>query len=98
MPKKKRPLLTPKEKSERLQAAMFRLIGNDAFQEFVDELREQQHAAMLDSVSDAVVGNDRKSLVAAGEIRAYQGLIGMYDDFVANQVQQGEVENEARQQ
>lgn len=93
---KKRLLLTPKERSDRIAQAMFRLIGNDAFQAFIDELREQQRVAMLDSVSDAVVGNDRKSLVAAGEIRTYESIIGMYDDFIAQQVQQGEIENEAR--
>jgi hypothetical protein len=93
---KKRQLYTPKERSDRIAQSMFRLIGNDAFQTFIDELREQQRAAMLDSVNDAVVGNDRKSLVAAGEIRAYEAIIGMYDDFIAQQVQQGEIENEAR--
>ena len=49
MPKKERLRLTPQERSDRLQRAMFSLVGNEAFAAFIDEQRDQQHSAMMDA-------------------------------------------------
>lgn len=86
--KKRQSLLTTKERSDKLQAAMYRLVGNDAFQEFIDQIRELQRNAMLDLINDAVVKDERLSLAAVGEIRAYEMIAGLYEDFVQTNVEQ----------
>ena len=85
--KKRNTLLTTKERSDKLQAAMYRLVGNDAFQEFIDQVRELQRNAMLDLINDAVVKDERLSLAAVGEIRAYEMIAGLYEDFVQTNVE-----------
>ena len=64
MKKRRDPNLTSAEKFGRLRQAMFRLIGNDAFQDFVEELREMQHSTMSDLCADAVVKDERMTLAA----------------------------------
>ena len=96
MPKYKQ-LLTPRERSERLQNAMATLIGNDAFAAFIDELREQQRAAVLDACNDKVIASERLSMAAIGEIRAYEAVIAMYEDFVQTKLAQADAEAESRQ-
>ena len=95
MPKK--PILTPRERSDRLQNAMATLIGNEAFGAFIDELREQQRTAVLDACNDKVIANERLSMAAIGEIRAYEAVIAMYDDFVQTRLAQADTEAELRQ-
>jgi hypothetical protein len=88
--------LTPKERSDRLQQAMFTLVGNEAFATFIDELREQQHSAVMDSINDKVIANERLSLAAIGEIRAYEAIISTYEDFVQSRLAEADAENERR--
>lgn len=88
--------MTPQEKSDRIRQSMFRLVGNDAFSDFIDELRDQQRNAMLDSVNDAVLKDPRLSLAAAGEIRAFEAIISLYDDFVEQRLQQADIDAEQR--
>ena len=57
------------------------LIGTPAFDDFIDEVRLMRDAAMLDACSDKVVANERLSLAALGEVRAYTGLIDCYDSY-----------------
>jgi len=85
--KKRNSLLTQKERSDKLQQAMFRLVGNDAFQEFIEQVRELQRNAMLDLINDAVVKDERLSLAAVGEIRAYETIASLYEDFVQTNVE-----------
>jgi len=96
MKKRRDPNLTSAEKFGRLRQAMFRLIGNGAFQDFVEELREMQHSTMIDLCADAVVKDERMTLAATGELRAYSQIIGLYDDFVQQQMQQAEIDAEQR--
>jgi hypothetical protein len=84
------------EKFSNLRHAMFNLVGNDNFQDFIEELREMQHATMIDLCSDAVVQNDRMTLASTGELRAYSQIIGLYDDFVQQQLLQAETDAEER--
>ena len=93
----KKPILTPRERSDRLQNAMATLIGNEAFGAFIDELREQQRTAVLDACNDKVIANERLSMAAIGEIRAYEAVIAMYDDFVQTRLAQADTEAELRQ-
>lgn len=84
------------EKFSNLRHTMFGLVGNDNFQNFIDELREMQHSTMIDLCSDAVVQNDRMTLASTGELRAYSQIIGLYDDFVQQQLLQAETDAEDR--
>ena len=93
MPRKKL-ILTPFERTERLKTAVQRLVGNDAFQDFVDALREIQHNTMLDLMNDAVVKDDRLTTTAVGELRAYEAIINLYDDFVLTRLAEADAERE----
>ena len=92
--KTKKRLLTPTEKTERIQSAMRMLVGNDAFQDFIEELREQQHNAMLDGINEAVLKDERLALAVAGEIRAYEGIISLYDSLVQQRLTEADIEAE----
>lgn len=94
MPPKKHTLLTPRERAERLQTALARLIGNDAFQDFVDGMREIQRNTMLDLMSDTVVKDERLTAAALGEIRAYEAIINLYDDHIASRLAEADAEAE----
>lgn len=97
MPNKtSKTLLTTAEKSARLQQALYRLAGNDAFADFMDEIRELQRNAMLDSINDLVVKDERLTLAALGEIRAYEAIAALYEDFVQQHTQRAELESEQR--
>lgn len=96
MKKRHNPNQTSTDKFFRLRHAMFSLVGNDNFQDFIEELREMQHSTMIDLCSDAVVQNERMTLASTGELRAYSQIIGLYDDFVQQQLQQAEVDAEDR--
>jgi len=93
MPRKK-SILTPFERTERLKTSVQRLVGNDAFQDFVDALREIQHNTMLDLMNDAVVKDDRLTTAAVGELRAYEAIINLYDDFVLTRLAEADAERE----
>lgn len=92
--KRQKRQLTPTEKTERIQSAMRLLVGNDAFQDFIEELREQQHNAMLDGINEAVLKDERLALAIAGEIRAYEGIISIYDSLILQRMQEADVEAE----
>ncbi len=55
-----------------------------------------QHSTMIDLCADAVVKDERMTLAATGELRAYSQIIGLYDDFVQQQMQQAEIDAEQR--
>ncbi len=93
MSRKKRTLLTPYERSERLKVSVQRLVGNDAFQDFIESLREIQHNTMLDLLNDAVVKDERLTTAAVGELRAYEAIINLYDDFVLTRMTEADAES-----
>ena len=96
MKKRRDPHQSSTENFSNLRHTMFGLVGNDNFQNFIDELREMQHSTMIDLCSDAVVQNDRMTLASTGELRAYSQIIGLYDDFVQQQLLQAETDAEER--
>lgn len=87
---------TPQERSDRLQRAMFQLVGNEAFAAFIEELREQQHSAVMDAMNDKVIANERLSMAAIGEIRAYEAIIATYEDFVVSRLAEADIDAERR--
>lgn len=93
MPRKKL-LLTPLERTERLKTSVQRLLANDAFQDFIESLREIQHNTMLDLMNDAVVKDDRLTTAAVGELRAYEAIINLYDDFVLTKMTEADAERQ----
>jgi hypothetical protein len=93
MPRKK-TLLTPLERTERLKVSVQRLMANDAFQDFIESLREIQHNTMLDLMNDAVVKDDRLTTTAVGELRAYEAIINLYDDYVLTKLAEADAERQ----
>jgi hypothetical protein len=93
MPRKK-TILTPLERTERLNVSVQRLVANDAFQEFIESLREIQHNTMLDLMNDAVVKDERLTTTAVGELRAYEAIINLYDDFVLTKMAEADAERQ----
>lgn len=91
MPRKK-TILTPFERNERLKVSVQRLMANDAFQDFIESLREIQHNTMLDLMSDAVVKEDRLTVASLGELRAYEAIINLYDDYVLTKLAEADAE------
>lgn len=67
-----------KERMAKIQQAMMPLVGDIRFQTFMEEVEQQQKAAMLDACNERVVANDRLTLAAIGEVRTYDGLISFY--------------------
>jgi hypothetical protein len=55
-----------------------------------------QHSTMIDLCSDSVVKDERMTLAATGELRAYSQIIGLYDDFIQQQMEQAEIDAEQR--
>ena len=70
------------QRVKRIQEAMIPLIGDSRFQEFVEEVREQQKGAIADAVSERVVSSERLSLAAIGELRFYENILSFYDSQV----------------
>jgi hypothetical protein len=93
MPRKK-TLLTPLERTERLKVSVQRLMANDAFQDFIESLREIQHNTMLDLMNDAVVKDDRLTTTAVGELRAYEAIINLYDDYVLTKLAEADAQRQ----
>lgn len=65
-----------------LQAAMAQLIPNGNFGTYIDAIRDQREVVIRELCSDAVMKDDRLTCAAVGELRSYENLISMYDDFV----------------
>lgn len=76
--------MTVKQRQERdrqLRVAMSELVMDQRFEQFINHLRDQREAAINDACLDSVVANQRASMAAIGEIRAYNCIIAAYDDF-----------------
>jgi len=43
---------------------------------------------MLDLMNDVTVGDEKLTAAAIGELRAYEAIINLFDDYVATQLQQ----------
>lgn len=74
----------------RIKHAMASLVRNVEFKTFIDTLRENRDATVMDACNDAVVASQRMSMAAIGEIRAYNQIISSYDEYIANAVDDNE--------
>jgi hypothetical protein len=55
------------------------LVANPNFEHFVDALREMKDGAVAYAVSHTTVRDQRESLAALGEVRAYSDIISLAD-------------------
>ena len=69
-------------KDDELHSAMAQLIPNGNFSTYIDAIREQREIVIREICSDAVMKDDRLTCTAVGELRSYENLISMYDDFL----------------
>tara|TARA_R110000868_G_scaffold7251_4_gene39676 strand:+ start:3344 stop:3622 length:279 start_codon:yes stop_codon:yes gene_type:complete len=83
-----------KEKALRVQQAMFPLCGDSRFIEFMELVREQRDIAVQDAVTDRVIANERMLSVALGEIRCYESLLSVFENF-KQQAEAGQDREEA---
>ena len=86
-----------KEKARRIQAAMFPLIGDTRFLEFVEVLRDLREQAVAFAVSHDSVKDARATTRTLGEIAAYNDIIGVADNYKAQLDEQQAMAEEAKQ-
>lgn len=65
------------EKQEALQGAMASLLPNTNFQEFLEVLRDLREAAVAYAISHDTIKDQRNTLAALGEVRAYDDILGI---------------------
>lgn len=82
--------MTPKQRQQKEEArnkrfrdAMASLLGNVAFGEFIQRLREERENAMDEACHTDFIANERIHLTALGEVRCYKAIISLYDEAVA---------------
>ena len=63
----------------KLNAAMTGLLGYPHFAVFADTLRELREGAVAYAVEHTTVKDERESLAALGEIRAYGNILSIVD-------------------
>ncbi len=79
--------MTSKQRADRdrlIRDSMASLVGNTQFRSFIDVLREQREVVIMDACTDSVIANQRSSMAAIGELRAYNSILSVYDEAVAN--------------
>lgn len=69
----------PKQNRDELIAAMTPLALLPAFQTWIELLRQTKDGAVQYMVDHTTVANERESLVAKGEVRAYLTIIQDYE-------------------
>lgn len=67
------------EKELRLRQAMEALLPDPRFHVFVDTIRELKEGAIAYAVQHTTVRDQRESLAALGEVRAYSDIISLAD-------------------
>ena len=73
------PKSRQQKERERLIQAMQPLILLPAFKDWIETLRQTKDAAVQYMVDHTAISNERESLVARGEVRAYLAIIGDYE-------------------
>ena len=67
---------------------------NDPSPASIESLRQIQHNTMLDLMNDAVVKDDRLTTTAVGELRAYEAIINLDDDYVLTKLAEADAERQ----
>lgn len=78
--------MTPKQrleaKARKLEQAMFPLISDPRFSvDFMGVLREQRDEAVAYAISHDSVRDERRTLAALGEIRAYNDILAIAENY-----------------
>lgn len=74
--------MNAREKERAFREVMFSLAGNDHFQRYIEFLKEQREAAMLEASSDRVISDKRLLQTYLGTIRAYTEQIDHHASFL----------------
>ena len=69
------------EKEARLRDAMAHLISLPQFREFMAHLRDQREDAVRYMIDHTTVKDQRESLAAAGEVRCWDTIHAVYENF-----------------
>lgn len=69
------------ETQEPLRGALSTLLPNPNFRQFIDALRELREGAVMYAVSHTAVKDQRETLAALGEVRAYSDIIDIVDSY-----------------
>lgn len=79
-------------KDKAIKLAMSELIQDPRFVHFIDVLREWKEITLEDACTDRTVANERASMAAIGELRAYKAIISLYDEYVNRTAEDAEPE------
>ena len=60
---------------------MFSLVANDNFQRYIEFLKDEREAVMLEASSDRVISDKRLLQTYLGSVRAYTDQIDRYNAF-----------------
>ena len=75
--------MTPQEKEDFYQQAMFSLVGNENFTQFIGKLREMREFSMRESARPKNLKSNSLYAFHAGKADAFLEIIDAYEDFVA---------------
>ena len=70
-----------RERTEEFQQVMFSLVANDNFQRYIEFLKDEREAVMLEASSDRVISDKRLLQTYLGSVRAYTDQIDRYNAF-----------------
>lgn len=73
--------MTIEEKLELLNETIRQLSGDDRFRVFVEKLREMREDSIAVALHDETCGNSLKVAAALGEVRAYQDILNLIDEY-----------------
>lgn len=73
--------MTSAQRRQRLIDAMTPLVGLPQFQDFMETVRELKDVATENAVRPETLKNQRTTLAAAGEVRAYLDILAIYESY-----------------
>lgn len=79
--------MTRTEYKAHLDQSLLQLCGDARFQNFMQLMRDSRDAVSADLCSDEIIGDERKTMAAIGELRCYQHLLDVYDEVRAKTAQ-----------
>lgn len=77
--------MTPKQRAEwkahKLLSALEPLLGDTRFTDFLDTVKELKDEAVITAALQGTISNERTTLAALGEIRAYLDILGIAENY-----------------
>lgn len=69
------------ERAKRIELAMLPLMGDTRFHAFIELIEELKEDAYIYAVGETALKNERVSIAALGESRAYHEILGIYQNY-----------------